>query len=127
MWAEQHAARPVFFRVLPPAQKCRFEVLAVHAGDVRDRNLFRADRLAFSLVRAAPETFCVVAFDHADNAGVRSTWPCGRRARWLILAEVNSAADAFLHAATHAPQPIQTAESMASSTTGCGIRMALAS
>ena len=57
----------------------------------------------------------------------RSTWPCGSSARWLTLADVKSAADAFLHAATHAPQPMQAAESIACSTTFPGIRMALPS
>ena len=47
------------------------------------------------------------------DARTRSTWPCGSSARWLIFAEVKSAADAFLHAATHAPQPMQAAASMA--------------
>src|SRR5262245_2051470 len=57
----------------------------------------------------------------------RSTWPCGRSPRWLILADVNNAAEAFLQAATQAPQPMQAAESIACSAVGFGIRIALAS
>src|SRR6056297_324943 len=44
-----------------------------------------------------------------------STLPCGRRARCDTLAETNSMAEAFLQAATHAPQPMQDAASMADS------------
>ena len=45
----------------------------------------------------------------------RSGWPCGKLARWLTLAPVNSIADAFGQLATHAPQPIQAAASNARS------------
>ncbi len=41
--------------------------------------------------------------------------PCGRRANCEILADTNSIAEAFLHAATHAPHPIHIDESNASS------------
>src|SRR5215510_1662945 len=57
----------------------------------------------------------------------RSTAPCGSSARWLTLAEVKRAAEAFLQAATQAPQPMHAAESIALSATGFGIRIALAS
>src|SRR5262245_4939883 len=43
-------------------------VLARHAGDVRDGNLFRANRLALALVRAAPEAFGVGLLDHRHDA-----------------------------------------------------------
>ena len=62
-----------------------------------------------------------------DDPHGRSTWPWGSRDRWLIFADVNNAADAFLHAATHAPQPMHTAESIACSTVSFGISMALPS
>ena len=57
----------------------------------------------------------------------RSTCPCGSRARCETFADVNSAADAFLQAATQAPQPMHAAASIACSSVGLGIRMALAS
>ena len=45
----------------------------------------------------------------------RSGLPCGKMPRCETFAETNSIADAFLHAATHAPQPMHAAASMASS------------
>src|SRR5689334_2289476 len=60
----------------------------------------------------------------AITRAVRSGCPCGSNARWLTLAEVKSAADAFLQAATQAPQPIQAAESIALSDAVFGTRIA---
>src|SRR5512146_2106289 len=57
----------------------------------------------------------------------RSGSPCGRIARCEILAPTNSTADAFLHAATHAPHAMQAAESIAASATSRGIGVLLAS
>src|SRR5580698_10378709 len=57
----------------------------------------------------------------------RSGCPCGNMASCVTLAETNSIADAFLQAATQAPQPMQVAELNASSTITLGIGMALAS
>ena len=45
----------------------------------------------------------------ATTRARRSSWPCGSRARCEILALMNRCADAFLHAATQAPQPMQAA------------------
>src|SRR5687767_14009980 len=56
-----------------------------------------------------------------------STFPWGKRARWDTLAAVNSMAEAFLQAATQAPQAMQAAASMAVSWPGLGTGMALAS
>src|SRR5574344_1661562 len=56
-----------------------------------------------------------------------STLPCGRSASWLTLAETKSIAEPFLQAAAQAPQPMQDAASIASSATGLGIAIALAS
>src|SRR6478735_8696553 len=50
----------------------------------------------------------------------RSGAPWGSSARCEILAAVNSAADAFGQAATHAPQAMQAAASKASSEFGLG-------
>src|SRR5688572_12583596 len=63
----------------------------------------------------------------ATTRAARSGWPCGRRARWLIFADVKSAADAFLHAATQAPHAIQAAESIALSAAVFGTRIAFPS
>ncbi len=56
-----------------------------------------------------------------------SGWPCGNRLRWETLAETNNMAEAFLQAATHAPQPMQAAASIASSAASFGTGTALAS
>ena len=54
-------------------------------------------------------------------------WPWGRTPRWVILARVKSAAEAFGHAATHAPHPMHAAASMASVGDVFGTRIAFAS
>ena len=40
----------------------------MHARDVGDRDLLRADRLAFPFVRAAPEPFQIGLFHHRHYA-----------------------------------------------------------
>ena len=65
----------------------------------------------------------VLAFARRKASGL----PCGSKFNWLTFAETNNIAEPFLHAATQAPQPIQEAASIASSATGFGIRIALAS
>ena len=57
----------------------------------------------------------------------RSGWPCGSRLRWATLAAVKSWAALFGHAATHAPQPMHAAASIAASATSFGTRIRLAS
>src|SRR5690554_6385486 len=57
----------------------------------------------------------------------RSGWPCGSLAYCVSLALVNSEAEEFGQAATHAPQPMQVADKKAASDSGLPIRMALAS
>src|SRR5262245_7730245 len=52
---------------------------------------------------------------------VRSGCPWGRSASCEIFALMNRCADAFLHAATQAPQPMQAAESIAFSAMLFGI------
>src|SRR5690606_35579913 len=52
---------------------------------------------------------------------------CGNNANCEILADTNSIAEAFLHAATQAPHPIQVADSKASSAIRLGIKILLAS
>ena len=56
-----------------------------------------------------------------------SILPCGKRASWLTLAATNNIAEPFLQAAAQAPQPIHDAASIASSATGFGMGIALAS
>ena len=56
-----------------------------------------------------------------------SILPCGRCAKCDTLAETNSMAEAFLQAATHAPQPMQAAASIAVSAFFLLMGMALAS
>src|ERR1700761_7104797 len=57
----------------------------------------------------------------------RSVWPCGSSANCETFADTNSIADAFLQAATQAPQPMQVAELNASSAITFGIGVELAS
>src|SRR5471030_410376 len=57
----------------------------------------------------------------------RSGCPCGNKAICETLADTNSIADAFLQAATQAPQPIHVAELKASSAITFGINISLAS
>src|ERR1700761_4843380 len=57
----------------------------------------------------------------------RSGWPCGNNAICETLADTNNIAEAFLQAATQAPQPIQVAELKASSAITFGIGISLAS
>ena len=57
----------------------------------------------------------------------RSGWPCGNRLSWPAFAEVKSWAAEFGHAATHAPQPMHAAASIAPSATVLGIRISFAS
>ena len=64
-----------------------------------------------------------IAFARLAASGL----PCGRSANWLTFELTKSMAEPFLHAATQAPQPIQVAQSIASSAASLGIRMALAS
>src|SRR5260370_42652995 len=58
---------------------------------------------------------------------LRSGRPCGNSANCETFAETNSIAEAFLHAATQAPQPMQVAESNASSASILGTKTALPS
>src|SRR5436190_3556755 len=51
----------------------------------------------------------------------RSAWPCGNNDSCETLALMKRCAEAFLHAATHAPHPMQAAESIASSATSFGM------
>src|SRR5436853_3676659 len=63
----------------------------------------------------------------AATRRARSGLPWGRIASCEILAPTKRWADAFLHAATHAPQPMHAAESMATSAMSFGIGIALPS
>ena len=114
-------------RCYSPIHQHRPEILAIHPRDVGDRDFLRADRFALALVRAAAESLGSWRSTMLTTRPWRSTWPCGSSAEWLILADVNSAAEAFLQAATHAPHPMQAAASIACSATVFGIRMALPS
>jgi hypothetical protein len=77
--------------------------------------LLRADRGAFADVGAAPESLVIVLRHHADNPRVALGLPWLSRPRWVIFAAVNSMAEPFGQAATHAPHPMQVAASKARS------------
>ena len=63
----------------------------------------------------------------AQHAVVALRLALRQQARCETFAAVKSIAEAFLHAATQAPQPMQAAESMAASASAFGTRMALPS
>src|SRR5262249_38045562 len=63
----------------------------------------------------------------AVTRSYRSGWPCGSRPRWVIFAAVNSIAEAFGQAATHAPQPMHVAASNAAFASSFGTGRAAAS
>src|SRR5215204_7347 len=58
---------------------------------------------------------------------LRSGWPCGKRARCETLAAINRDAEAFLQAATQAPQAIQAAAPKEASALSFSTGMALPS
>ena len=74
-----------------------------------------------------PEALVIHLRDHRDARRYRSGCPCGRSPRCEIFAAVNNDAEAFGHAATHAPQPMHAAASIASSAFCFGIGMLFAS
>ncbi len=57
----------------------------------------------------------------------RSGFPCGSTFRCATFAEVNSIAEAFGHTATHAPQPMHAAASIAESAASFETGIAFAS
>src|SRR5262249_43811471 len=69
-------------------------------------------------------SICATIFNTRRSS---STLPCGRRLRCETLAPTYNIAEAFLHAATHAPQPMHEAASKARSASCFGIGIALPS
>ena len=104
----------------------RLDVVAVHQRDEVDRDRLRARGLALAVVRARAEVR-LHRLDHRRRVrSQRSAWPCGNRLRCCSFADVNSCAAPFGHAATHAPQPMHAAASIAASATGFGIGIEVA-
>src|SRR5688572_23385659 len=75
----------------------------------------------------APKPSASICATIFSARNLRSAFPCGSSAYLLTCAPTKSIADAFLQAATQAPQAIQAAELNASSAIGLGIRVSLAS
>ena len=75
----------------------------------------------------APKPSFSACFTIFKTRSLASTCPCGNKAYWETLADTNREAEAFLQAATHAPQPIQVAASKAASAFSFSIGIALAS
>ena len=105
----------------------RADVVVVHASDDFQLDLLRTHRLAFTNIRAAPKPSALCCGTMCKARACRSGWPCGSSPRWVIFAPVNSDAEAFGQAATHAPQPIHAAASIARSALSFGIRIVLPS
>ena len=63
----------------------------------------------------APKPSLSICATSARTRRDASTFPCGREPRCAIFAEVKSIAEAFGHAATHAPQPMHAAAANARS------------
>src|SRR5579859_2763855 len=74
-----------------------------------------------------PNPSASIAATMSSTRFSRSGPPCGSTLRWVTLAEVNSIAEAFGQAATHAPQPMQVALSKARSASALGTGVACAS
>src|SRR3954452_11019237 len=70
---------------------------------------------------------CSIVFTMLVTRSQRSGWPCGSRLRCITFADVNSCAAPLGHAATHAPQPMHAAASIAVSDTDFGTRIRLPS
>ena len=74
-----------------------------------------------------PNPSSSMAFTMFKTRVLASTCPCGNNASCDTLADTKSIADAFLHAATQAPQPMHAAAAKASSASGLGMGRLLAS
>ena len=86
----------------------------------------RADRLALVVVRAAAEALGVHRRDHGVYARSALRLALRQEAQVRDLrARRRGIAEAFVQAATQAPQPMQAAASMARSASGFGIGIAL--
>ncbi|MNT84505.1 hypothetical protein D3C72_2245230 [compost metagenome] len=79
------------------------------------------------VVVQAPKPSASIAPTIRKTRSLRSTCPCGNKAMCETFADVKRAADAFLQAATQAPQPMQVADDIASSESAFGTKIALAS
>src|SRR5207244_3452243 len=113
-------------RALPCAHR-RAHVFAIQFPDETGADLGGTDGFAFVGVRAVAETFRVHRAHHFKTRLARSGSPWGKSARCETLAAVKSMADAFGHAAAHAPQPMHPAASIARSTSCFGIEIEFAS
>ena len=74
-----------------------------------------------------PKPSASIALTMFTTRLVRSGEPWGKSARWETLAAVKSMAEAFGHAAAHAPQPMQAAASIARSESDLGTKIEFAS
>src|SRR5690606_584923 len=81
---------------------------------------------AFVLVHD-PKPSASICATMRSTRSFRSGFPCGNNANCETLALTNNIADAFLQAATQAPQPIQVAASNASSAIFFGMGISFAS
>ena len=82
-----------------------------------------ADAKVARVPKPASSIVCTIASTRRSF----SAWPCGRRFKCAAFAATKSIAEAFWHAATHAPQPMHAAASKAASALGLGTGVALAS
>ena len=120
--------RCVIVRVIPGGvAELGGQELAVEARDGVEGDALGALRLAFRLVRAVAEPLGVHGAHHGAGAPAPLRLPLRQPPRWVSLALVNSIADAFLQAATHAPQPMQAAASRDASASTLATGTALAS
>ena len=109
-----------------PAPASFRAIIAIHSA-ITSSVISFGQTAALADIGAASKRFRVHLRHHPQRAQSRSGWPCGSNPRCAIFAPVNSAAEAFGHAATHAPQPMQAAASMARSASSFGTRIALPS
>ncbi len=118
-----HATKPLNYLFLSEADVNSRFMRAMFSNEI---STGQAAEQAPVLVHA-PKPSASICATMLSARSLRSASPCGNNARWEILAETNSDAEAFLHAATQAPQPIQVAEANAASAFTLGTGMLLAS
>ena len=88
---------------------------------------FGACGLALVMVGTVADLFASICWTMFNTRRCFSGWPWGNTLRWVTFAATNSMADAFGHAATHAPHPMHCAASMAQSALSFGTGVACAS
>ena len=105
----------------------RTNEFAVQASDVADRDTLWTFGFASTSVCTVTEAQFVHLSQHSLSTASSFYLTLWQQCQLAYLSRSNNIAEPFLQAAAQAPQPIHAAASIASSATGFGIGMALAS